>query len=115
MTDTIPKKIVSLYRPVVITLPSKRYLVITGSEQPAHNGWYEVDDKFNLSKVLKTWKQLNYQENTLKGAWTWKVQNSKKNGYYTVSFDKAGWTCDCTGFGYRRKCRHIDEAKTKMN
>lgn len=115
MTSTIPKKIVSLYRPTLISIGGSRYLVISGSDK--QDGWYPVKENFDIRKIYKVWTPWGKQKENevLAGAWTWQVQNSKKNGYYTVKFDKGGWSCDCTGFGYRRKCRHVDEAKTKMN
>ncbi len=110
----IPKKIIILLHPAIVNLPSGRYLVINSSN--TDDGWYEVDDSFTIEKALKLWeKKSTTQVSKPANDWVWKVENSKKNGYYTVTFDKAGWSCDCTGFGFRRKCRHIDEAKTKMN
>lgn len=43
------------------------------------------------------------------------VRSSKGDGVYQVVFDpEAGWSCDCKGFQYRAKCRHIDQAKMKV-
>lgn len=41
---------------------------------------------------------------------TFKVLNSREDDYYIVNL--AG-QCSCMGFGYRRKCRHIDLLKKK--
>lgn len=112
MNNKIPKKIKSLLHPAVVTLPSGKYLVIAGGED---DGWYKVDDTFTLDSAMQRWERQEVVQPKPANDWVWKVENSKKNGYYTVTFDKAGWSCDCTGFGFRRKCRHIDEAKTKMN
>lgn len=114
MTRAIPKKVISLYRPTQLTINNTSYLVISGSEKD--DGWYPIKRAISTKAIQKMWTPWTKEKtDTLAGAWTWKIQNSKKNGYYTVSFDRGGWSCDCTGFGYRRKCRHIDEAKTKMN
>ena len=32
---------------------------------------------------------------------------------YSVSRAGAGWTCTCPGYMFRRKCRHVEEAKQK--
>ena len=39
---------------------------------------------------------------------TWNVAGSKGKNY-TVSFDGHIWRCNCVGFAFRRKCRHINE------
>lgn len=39
----------------------------------------------------------------------WKVLSSNKDKFYTVREVNGKRTCDCDGFSYRRKCRHIDE------
>lgn len=111
----IPKKIVSLYMPILFQSVNGKYLIVAGSEE--HGGWYPVDDDFDMNKVIKNWTQTSFQKEEEKpnNPWSWQIQNSKKNGYYTVEFDKRGWTCTCPGFGFRRDCKHIAEAKTKMN
>tara|TARA_R100001163_G_C5050826_1_gene187641 strand:- start:35 stop:358 length:324 start_codon:yes stop_codon:yes gene_type:complete len=41
---------------------------------------------------------------------SWAVKGSKGNEY-TVSVTDGQWSCTCAGFGFRRKCRHIQEIK----
>jgi hypothetical protein len=42
----------------------------------------------------------------------WKVKSSKAGKFYTVRQGPNGKrTCDCDGFHYRRRCRHIAEVK----
>lgn len=33
---------------------------------------------------------------------------------YTVTLRNQQWSCTCSGYGFRRKCRHIEIAKTKL-
>ena len=40
----------------------------------------------------------------------WTVVGSKGN-HYTVRLKGGQYTCTCAGFGWRRKCRHIDGIK----
>lgn len=104
----VPKKYTSIYPPTLVDLPSGRYFIITGE---THGGWYPVSKKFNYEKALQGWTPTvttSVQSTITK---VWKIANSKNQGYYTVSFDKGNWSCDCTGYGFRRKCRHIEEAK----
>ena len=39
---------------------------------------------------------------------TWRVPGSK-GGEYVVSFDGGQWSCSCSGYSFRRTCRHISE------
>ena len=34
-----------------------------------------------------------------------------KGDNYLVRFESNYWTCGCVGFGFRRKCKHIEAAK----
>ena len=39
------------------------------------------------------------------------ILNSKGNGSYTVVVKNGQWSCGCVGYGFRRKCKHIEIAK----
>ena len=42
------------------------------------------------------------------------VKSSKGNTTYKVSFISGQWSCNCSGFSFRRKCTHIDNTKTEL-
>ncbi len=45
----------------------------------------------------------------------YKVKSSKGNKEYIVQLSSSGnMVCECPGFGFRRKCRHIAEALLQM-
>jgi len=44
---------------------------------------------------------------------TWQVTGSKGNSYQ-VSVSSNRWHCTCAGFGFRRKCTHIDQIKRSL-
>ena len=39
--------------------------------------------------------------------------NGKKT--YLVLYRNSQWTCNCVGYGFRRKCKHIDKIKNETN
>ena len=41
---------------------------------------------------------------------SWDIAGSKGNSY-KVRLRGGQWTCECVGFGFRRKCKHIVKAK----
>lgn len=38
----------------------------------------------------------------------WTVSGSKGNKYF-VKLNSGHWSCSCPGFGFRRRCRHVEE------
>ena len=45
----------------------------------------------------------------------WKVPSSKGDSFYTVSLKNNKWSCNCVGFSFHHKCRHIDKVKKDYN
>ena len=44
----------------------------------------------------------------------WKISNSKGNGTYDVECTEKGFTCDCSGFTFRGKCKHSLEVLQRV-
>lgn len=43
------------------------------------------------------------------------VQSSHGTAAYQVTYEpENGWSCECTGFQYRQRCKHVELAKTKV-
>jgi len=59
-----------------------------------------------LSKddILCGWEMPNTQPNSI-GSRSFKVKQ------YVVTEQNNRWSCSCVGFGYRKKCSHIDIAR----
>lgn len=45
---------------------------------------------------------------------TWEVPSSKAGKSYTVEYDGASWSCTCSGFKFRGRCRHIDAKRGEI-
>lgn len=103
----LPNQVVSIYPPTIIHT-TKRYAVFTGQ-------WFEVDDSVTLSDVMKVWVKWTPKQKDVvaKEGNSWKVASSKPGKFYTVSFRSNQWSCQCSGFGFRRDCRHVSEMKKK--
>ena len=43
----------------------------------------------------------------------WNVTGSKGD-VYSISFKNEVYTCNCPGYGYRRRCRHIEKIKSDV-
>ena len=57
---------------------------------------------------------VKQEERTDKGANAIEIEGSGGKKYF-VTKTKAGLTCSCTGFQFRRKCKHVDSIKEKSN
>lgn len=44
---------------------------------------------------------------------TWTVAGSKGNSY-AVSLSGGSWSCSCPGYGFRNRCRHVDELRASI-
>ena len=112
MNTVMPDKISTLFPPTVVTTINGRFAVFAGGP---NGGWYPVSDTFSVEDAQKRWIKMQVTPNKPKTSSTsFKVENSKKNGYYEVKFDKQVWSCTCTGFGFRRSCKHIEQMKKKV-
>ena len=67
-----------------------------------------IDLRGRTFKVVKN--TFNYVEPTdsATAAPKWEVLGSKGDRY-TVTKEENGFTCSCTGFQFRGKCKHIDQ------
>ncbi len=43
----------------------------------------------------------------------WQVLSSKGDKSYTVTYRNDSYSCSCAGYGWRRKCRHIEGVKSQ--
>jgi len=78
-------------------------------------GWMEVPAGTTLEEVKLHWEQeLPKAEEKPAYVIEELVPSSRGKGLeYTVKFDGLWWSCDCTGFGFKRTCRHVDQIKLK--
>jgi len=103
----------SLYPPTVVTLGGITYVC---------PGWHVVPFGTTVAEAMTHWVEdvpaeiLRRREETERldsQKIVESVVSSKGDSAYTVVFDGIQWTCDCVGFGFKRKCRHIEQVKTK--
>lgn len=97
--------------PIEVSMPPAIYRSHSGVTYGiAGSIWVEVPDGTTLSElsdymVFKRPEPLAAHEEK-----HWNVVGSKGN-HYTVRLKGDHYTCTCAGFGWRRKCRHIDGIK----
>ena len=95
--------------PNFVNLRSGRHVVYPGGN------WYRVSEDVVRKDIESRWKKWESNDVVVvpKGK-EWIVPGSKGNEY-SVSFLNMNWGCTCPGFGFRRKCKHIDTIKADAN
>lgn len=97
-----------LIHPTILTTASGRWAVFPGQE------WVLVSDDVtqeDLESRWVRWERKPVREIAKPGS-TWKATGSKGKTYI-VTFDSGSWSCTCPGYGFRRRCKHVDLIKTK--
>ena len=98
----------NLYKPAIVNLPSGRYVV-------CNEGWIPVSEDYTMDNVRLDWKPVIYNTPVKPIDKVFKVSSkSDLNKTYTVTVENGGYHCTCTGFGYRRKCCHVEEIKSEL-
>jgi len=82
-------------------------------------GWHIVPNDTTLKEVYRHWIK---EEATIIPTFIKitpkkpirEIVISKRTGEkYLVEMNGLTWSCTCVGYGYRNKCKHIDEIKLK--
>jgi hypothetical protein len=103
------KKVKSFLPPALITTPGGTYAVFGGN-------WISVPTTTTFEEVRNAWipDRPKKEKSVVKDV-TVKISNSKGTDSYVVTYQRGMWSCSCPGFGFRRKCKHVDQAKLKLN
>lgn len=81
-------------------------------------GWIPVPPGTTLKEVQERWTwdvSTAPREDKPTHLISERILSSKGDTDYLVTFDGLWWSCECIGFGCRKKCRHVDEVKKKHN
>ena len=99
--------------PIRVTMPPILFTSHTGTHYAvAGSHWVEVPAGTTREDLPS---YLLYEPSALptgEPGQSWQVQGSKGNAY-TVRLRADQWTCTCAGFGWRRKCKHVESLKNE--
>ena len=99
--------------PVEVTVPPALYNSHTGiCYGIAGSVWIEVPAGTTLDELSEYMVYKPRERKTLSGEETHQVKGSKGN-IYTVKLSGGSYSCTCAGYGFRRKCRHIEGVKNE--
>jgi len=96
-------KVTSILPPAIFRSHTSNKTFVVAGDQP----WIEVPEGTTLDEV--TWKPLQKPEKAPSDAQErlFEVEGSKGNKYTVKHAANGTWSCECVGFGYRNKCKHI--------
>jgi hypothetical protein len=67
-----------------------------------------------FKEVKNVWKFAVEETESKPQGRSWQVAGSKGNSY-TVTQELGTWTCTCSGFKFRGKCRHVSEISSTVS
>lgn len=88
------------------TIDSKKYCLCIG------NPWIEIPDEMTMKEVHDRWIKKEFRKS--KTEFETMIKSSKGKTEYKITFTDKKWNCSCSGFKFRGRCSHIDEAKQKL-
>lgn len=109
LTDkSLPDVIEYYIPPTIFELAGKRFAIIKGV-------WYLADETVTFDKLRQRWRKPTPRAVVKPSTpfFSTKVLSSDKKREYLVEFKYDSWSCTCPAFGFRRKCKHIDQVKSK--
>jgi hypothetical protein len=100
----------SLFPPIIANFISGRTMIFHDKD----GGSVRIADDVTPDDSTHIWVRLpeNRETKLFTGDAQYDIPSSKGSSY-TVMLNRGQWTCSCPGFGFRRKCRHIETAKEK--
>lgn len=110
--DTLPSKIETILPPLVFVGPAtnSKYAIIGGV-------WFNCDDSITTELLVERWSRPKQPQVVppKNGDLSVQVKSSNGKDEYTVQFKNRQWSCSCPAFGFRRKCKHIDQVKSNKH
>lgn len=113
-------KVVVPYQPVTCNLPGMVRLIIGCDGRwiytSMNNTWHDfyIHQQNNFTQVEWSEEELLRKSGKLSKYKIFKVRSSKGDSFYTIVVNGNYISCNCTGFAYRKKCRHTQEIKEKL-
>jgi hypothetical protein len=99
--------------PIVVDVPPFLYNARDGKRYAVSGKhWIEVPISTMFSDLpnYMVWAAPEIPDTTPERSWVVDGSGGKK---YTVKTTGGNWTCTCPGYGWRRKCRHIEAKRAQ--
>lgn len=81
-------------------------------------GWHPVPTGTTLQEVQEHWEKdvpAGVSSILPKNKVSETVTSTRTGEQYIVEFNGMFWSCTCMGFGFRGRCKHLDQVKLKYS
>jgi hypothetical protein len=101
----------SILNPAIFKSPTSGKTYVVAGDQP----WIEVPEGTTLNDVR--WERPPQPQKDPVDAQEqiFEVEGSKGNKYTVKCGANNSWSCECVGYGYRQRCKHIARAKERIS
>lgn len=109
-------KIVLPVHPVTFSKNGKTFCGAEGIFRELPDGW-SWEDLFIYQQNNRSgipWSDEEYSRRMSLGPRTFKVKSSNGKSFYNVIVRGDNIICNCTGYAYRKNCRHCDEIRKAL-
>jgi hypothetical protein len=96
----------SLYPPVIVNFITGRSMLFHDAE----GGSIRIADDVTPDDAVAIWVEYQLKQQVFKGSAQYQIASSS-GSTYTVTLQNNNWSCTCPGFGFRKRCRHLEQAK----
>ena len=95
--------------PTILRMPwkNKTYAVSGGT-------WLEVPSGTTLSNVGQYMVFRGWDRPESIDPNSWEVRGSTGKIYTVKQSNEGTWSCTCPGYGFRRRCKHVENARRKL-
>ena len=101
----------SILNPAIFKSPTSGKTYVVAGDQP----WIEVPEGTTLNDVRWMRASKPDKDPVVTRAQTFEVEGSKGNKYTVKRAQNDSWSCECVGYGYRQRCKHIEKAKERIS
>lgn len=96
----------SLYPPIIVNFISGRVMLFHDAE----GGKIRIADDVTPDDADFIWVKRQFKQRVFNGDAQYQIASSS-GSTYTVTLQNNNWACTCAGFGFRKRCRHLEQAK----
>lgn len=104
------KQVKSFLPPTILESSRGRWAVFGGN-------WIPISSNVTIEQVRAAWvpdRPKRQTQHVSKHIQSFEVLSSKPGLTYIVEYKNNSWSCSCPGFGFRSKCKHIDNIKQNL-
>jgi len=96
----------SLFPPIIVNFITGRTMIFHDAE----GGSIRVAEDVTAEDANAIWIRRQFKQRVFNGDAQYQIASSS-GSTYTVTLQNARWSCTCAGFGFRKRCRHLEQAK----